>query len=337
VRYCYYKDLKKSFIITGLKETTLLKNPQPNKKLLDNFLKLYERQNKTKKRKSQLSEKDNLALYFKNKMLEIARKSINEKDLREKLLSEYNIQLKLKKRKGRVIGYTFIKDGTEHYFKDEEIIKISDLREILKNNSQNKKINLPVVYKKELKHEELEEFNKRIRKTITRANISKFTVNTEIKRADRKLQSIHEQIHEQRKQQQEQQQSEFDNRERQRNKFIKRYDRKIKSREQQAQSRKSILDRTIGTIKGTISSIRNEISRFKKYGNRLPELTKQIRTIARITGNYIVRYPRMWNKIDKLENFLDTNEINQLKDKITLKKTEMMRKQRKNNGNYLSL
>jgi hypothetical protein len=153
-RYSYYKDLKKSYIIKALKETTLIPNLQPNKRLLDNFLKLYNKKLSTSKRKSMLTEKDNLALFFKNKLLQSAEKSANEKELRENLLKDFNIQLKLKKRKGKTIGYTFIKDGQEHYFKQSEIIEISKLREILKSN--NIQTDNRIQYKKEIKKDELE-------------------------------------------------------------------------------------------------------------------------------------------------------------------------------------
>jgi len=157
-RYSYYKDLKKSYIIKTLKETTLIPNLQPNKRFLDNFLKLYNKKLNTSKRKSRLTEKDNLALFFKNKLLQSAEKSANEKELRENLLRDFNIQLKLKKRKGKVIGYTFIKNGQEHYFKQSEIIEISKLREILKTNAQNNNIQTDnrIQYKKEIKKDELE-------------------------------------------------------------------------------------------------------------------------------------------------------------------------------------
>jgi len=98
-RYCYYKNLNKCYVIKAIKETTIFQNIQPNSKFLNNFLKLYNKQNQTKKRKSQLTKEDNLAIWFKNKLLEVARISGNEKELRDNLLIKYNIQLKLKKEK----------------------------------------------------------------------------------------------------------------------------------------------------------------------------------------------------------------------------------------------
>jgi len=153
-RYSYYKDLDKCYIIKILKETTLITNLQPNKRFLDNFLKLYYKKLSTSKRKSRLTKEDNLALFFKNKLLQSAEKSANEKELRENLLKDFKIQLKLKKRKGKVIGYTFIKDREEHYFKQSEIIEISKLREILKLN--NIQTDNEIQYKKEIKKNELE-------------------------------------------------------------------------------------------------------------------------------------------------------------------------------------
>jgi hypothetical protein len=181
-RYSYYKDLKKSYIIKTLKETTLIPNLQPNKRFLNNFLKMYDKKLNTSKRKSRLTKEDNLALFFKNKLLKSAEKSANEKELRENLLKDFNIQLKLKKRKGKVIGYTFIKDEQEHYFKQNEIIEISKLREILKTNAQNNNIQTDnrIQYKKEIKQNELERAllrtsvlkreTKRTKQTITGAN-----------------------------------------------------------------------------------------------------------------------------------------------------------------------
>jgi hypothetical protein len=190
-RYSYYKDLKKSYIIKGLKQTTLLKNPQPNQKLLNNFLKLYEKQNESKKRKSQLSQEDNLALYFKNKLLEIAKKSLNDKELKDKLVTEYNIKLKFKKRKGKVVGYTFIKDNKEYYFKQNEIITYQNLGQILKQNREYflnlklKEDKPKIEYRKEKNENELQTIISTIKPSVDRANELKRSIAGQIERAER--------------------------------------------------------------------------------------------------------------------------------------------------------
>jgi len=159
VRYSYFKDKSKALIINSLsKQTELLQNLRPNKKVIDNYLKLYQKildQDKQTQIKEQEKQKEvqSIKEILKEDLLKVAKNSINEKELRAGMQKLGYIDFGFKKRGGKVIGYQFKlpQEDKKIIVKCSDIIPISDIRAILKENWIKSKKNEPI--KNDITHE----------------------------------------------------------------------------------------------------------------------------------------------------------------------------------------
>jgi len=152
VRYSYFKDKSKALIINSIsKQTELLQNLRPNKKVIDNYLKLYKKTlnfNKQQQLQEQQKEKEikSIKEILKNDLIKIAKTCLNEKELREKMQEEGYKEFGFKKKQGKVIGYQFIpkNENKKILVKCADSVDIKEIREILKKNwiknKQNRKI-----------------------------------------------------------------------------------------------------------------------------------------------------------------------------------------------------
>jgi len=143
VRYSYLKNTNKALIIKALtKQTELLKNIRPNKRIISNYLKLYKKElekDKQQALKEQQTQKQNISLkqILKEDLLKVAKNSTNEKELREKMKALGYKEFGFKKRSGKVIGYQFIlpaNPAEKIVVKCSDSIQISQIRAILKQN-----------------------------------------------------------------------------------------------------------------------------------------------------------------------------------------------------------
>ena len=142
VRYSYFKDKNKALIINSLsKQTELLQNLRPNKKVIDNYLKLYKKTlnfNKQQQLQEQQKEKEikSIKEILKNDLIKIAKTCLNEKELREKMQEEGYKEFGFKKKQGKVYAYQFKLPAEDKKIivKCADSINIKEIRAILKEN-----------------------------------------------------------------------------------------------------------------------------------------------------------------------------------------------------------
>ena len=142
VRYSYFKDKSKALIINSLsKQTELLQNLRPNQKIVDNYLKLYQKtldQDKKELLQEQQEQKKELSIkeILKEDLIRTAKSCINEKELREKMQELGYEKFGFKKKGGKVIGYQFIPENElrKIVVKCSDSIDIKEIRAILKEN-----------------------------------------------------------------------------------------------------------------------------------------------------------------------------------------------------------
>ena len=152
VRYSYFKDKNKALIINSLsKETKLFQNLRPNKKIVENYLKLYQKTLNLDKQqliKEQQKEKHikSIKEILKEDLLKVAKTCINEKELRQKMQELGYKEFGFKKKGGKVIGYQFKlpNEDKKIVIKCSDSIDIKEIRAYLKDNwikfQQNKPI-----------------------------------------------------------------------------------------------------------------------------------------------------------------------------------------------------
>lgn len=143
-RYSYFKDTSKAIVINSInKQTTLLHNLRPNKKFLNNYLKLFNNENETPPKPPVMKkEMESIKEILKKDLLKVAQNSINEKDLREKMKKLGYKEFGLKKKAGKIIGYQFIiQDNKKIIVKCADSVDIKEIRAILKENWHQSKIN----------------------------------------------------------------------------------------------------------------------------------------------------------------------------------------------------
>ena len=152
VRYSYFKDKDKALIINSLsKQTHLLENLRPNKKVVENYLKLYQKTlnlDKQQQIEEQQKEKEikSIKEILKEDLLKVAKSSINEKELREKMKALGYEEFGFKKKSGKVIGYQFKlpQENKKIVVKCADSIDIKEIRAILKENWIKSKTNEPI-------------------------------------------------------------------------------------------------------------------------------------------------------------------------------------------------
>ena len=233
VRYSYFKDKNKAFIINSLsKQTELLQNLRPNKKIIDNYLKLYKKtlnlDKQTQIKELQTENRiQSIKEILKDDLIKVAKSCKNEKELREKMQELNYIDFGFKKKSGKVYAYQFkLKNSDKKIIvKCSDSIDIKEIRSILKENfikskeneairsdinDELSKINtytlptpptppraaLEIKYKRS-KNEELQELSDRVRSKIDRTDRIKREVNrTEqtINEADAEINSTKQQV-----------------------------------------------------------------------------------------------------------------------------------------------
>ncbi len=146
IRYSYFKDKNRAFIINSIsKQTSLFENLRPNKKAIDNYLKLYKKTlNQDKKERLQKQEKEQIFNkkslkineILKKDLVKIARKSSNEKELRQKMKALGYIDFGFKKKSGKVYAYQFKlpQEDKKVIVKCSDSVSIKEIRSILKEN-----------------------------------------------------------------------------------------------------------------------------------------------------------------------------------------------------------
>ena len=142
VRYSYFKDKNKALIINSLsKQTNLLENLRPNKRVIDNYLKLYKKmldQDKQQQIQEQQKEKKvkSIKEILKEDLIRTAKNCINEKELRQAMQKLGYEKFGFKKKGGKVIGYQFIPENElrKIVVKCSDSIDIKEIRAILKEN-----------------------------------------------------------------------------------------------------------------------------------------------------------------------------------------------------------
>ena len=142
VRYSYFKDKSKALIINSIsKQTNLLENLRPNKKIIDNYLKLYEKTldlDKQTQIKEQQKEKkvQSIKEILKQDLLKVAHSCKNEKELRQKMQELNYIDFGFKKKQGKVYAYQFKlpNEDKKIIVKCADSIDIKEIRAILKEN-----------------------------------------------------------------------------------------------------------------------------------------------------------------------------------------------------------
>jgi len=152
VRYSYFKDKDKALIINSLsKQTHLLENLRPNKKVVENYLKLYnkilslDKQQQIQEQQKQ-KETQSIKEILKEDLLKVAKVCINEKELRAGMQKLGYINFGFKKKSGKVYAYQFKlpNEDKKIIVKCADSIPISDLRTILKENWIKSKANEPI-------------------------------------------------------------------------------------------------------------------------------------------------------------------------------------------------
>ena len=149
VRYSYFKDKNKALIINSIsKQTELLQNLRPNKKVIDNYLKLYEKTldlDKQTQIKEQIKEKkvQSIKEILKDDLIKVAKSCKNEKELRQAMQKLGYEKFGFKKKGGKVIGYQFIPENElrKIVVKCSDSIDIKEIRAILKENWIKSKTN----------------------------------------------------------------------------------------------------------------------------------------------------------------------------------------------------
>ncbi len=142
VRYSYFKDKSKALIINSIsKQTNLLENLRPNKKIIDNYLKLYEKTlnlDKQTQIKEQQKEKQTQSIkeILRDDLIKVAKSCKNEKELRQAMQKLGYDAFGFKKKQGKVYAYQFKlpKENKKIIVKCADSIDISEIRAILKEN-----------------------------------------------------------------------------------------------------------------------------------------------------------------------------------------------------------
>ena len=142
VRYSYFKNKNKALIINSIsKQTELLQNLRPNKKVIDNYLKLYqktlEQDKQTQIKELQTENKiQSIKEILKEDLIKVSQTCVNEKELRQKMQELGYKEFGFKKKQGKVIGYQFIpkNENKKIVVKCADSVPISEIRAILKEN-----------------------------------------------------------------------------------------------------------------------------------------------------------------------------------------------------------
>ncbi len=150
IRYSYFKDKNKALIINSInKQTDLFKNLRPNKKFLNNYLKLF---NNNKDNvsiqmpkidvKDVKKEMESIKEILKEDLLKVVKTCKNEKELRLAMQKLGYKEFGFKKKAGKVIGYQFIlpQDNKKIIVKCADSVDIKEIRAILKENWHQSKI-----------------------------------------------------------------------------------------------------------------------------------------------------------------------------------------------------
>jgi len=152
VRYSYFKDKSKALIINSIsKQTNLFENLRPNKKAVENYLKLYEKtlvldKREQIKEQQKQKHKESIKEILKRDILRVAKTCKNEKELREKMQELGYKEFGFKKKQGKVIGYQFKlpNEDKKIVIKCSDSIDIKEIRAILKENWIKSKANMPI-------------------------------------------------------------------------------------------------------------------------------------------------------------------------------------------------
>jgi len=142
VRYSYFKNKSKALIINSIsKQTELLQNLRPNKKVIDNYLKLYKKTldlDKKQLLEEQEKEKEikSIKEILKEDLIKVSQTCKNEKELRAGMQKLGYIDFGFKKKSGKVYAYQFkLKDNDKKIIvKCSDSIDIKEIRAILKEN-----------------------------------------------------------------------------------------------------------------------------------------------------------------------------------------------------------
>jgi len=152
VRYSYFKDKSKALIINSIsKQTKLLQNLRPNRRVVENYLKLYEKtldldkQTQIKEQQKQ-KQQESIKEILKEDILRVAKTCKNEKELREKMQELGYKKFGFKKKQGKVIGYQFKLQNEDKKIvvKCSDSIDIKEIRAILKENWIKSKANMRI-------------------------------------------------------------------------------------------------------------------------------------------------------------------------------------------------
>ena len=269
VRYSYFKDKSKAFIIDSIsKQTELFKNLRPNKKAIENYLKLCKKtlnQDKQTQIKEQQEQKKELSIkeILKDDLIKVAKSCKNEKELREKMQELNYIDFGFKKKSGKVYAYQFkLKNSDKKIIvKCSDSVSIKEIRAILKENfikskkneairsdmsDERSKINTytlptpPIPVKIEYKRSKNEELQKFIGKTDR--------IEREIERTEQHINETEQKI------------SRTDRIIRNRTEDNRETEQQIKRVKQQAIQAEQQINATEQTITSRIRSVRDRIS-----------------------------------------------------------------------------
>jgi len=150
VRYSYFKDKSKALIINSIsKQTNLFESLRPNKKAVENYLKLYEKTLDLDKReqiKEQQKQQESIKEILKKDILRVAKTCKNEKELREKMQELGYKEFGFKKKSGKVYAYQFKlpQENKKVIVKCSDSVDIKQIRSILKENWIKSKANMPI-------------------------------------------------------------------------------------------------------------------------------------------------------------------------------------------------
>ena len=142
VRYSYFKDKSKALIINSLsKQTELLQNLRPNKRIVENYLKLYKKTldlDKKQLLEEQEKEKEikSIKEILKEDLIKVSQTCKNEKELRAGMQKLGYKEFGFKKKSGKIYAYQFkLKDNDKKIIvKCADSIDIKKIRAILKEN-----------------------------------------------------------------------------------------------------------------------------------------------------------------------------------------------------------
>ena len=162
IRYSYFKDKNKAFIINSLsKQTNLLENLRPNKRIIDNYLKLYKKtldlDKQTQIKELQTENRiQSIKEILRDDLITNSQKCINEKELRQEMQKLGYADFGFKKKSGKVFAYQFKLSNKDKKIivKCSDSIPISEIRAILKENfiksKKNEKIRADITNERSL-------------------------------------------------------------------------------------------------------------------------------------------------------------------------------------------